>query len=296
MIPGLAHEHFTSFDGTSIAYQRRGPAGAPVVVFANGLGGTVEAFRHVYAALGDQVRTLCWDYRGLYRSARPRDLGTLAIPNHARDLEALLVHEDVHEAVLVGWSMGVQVNFEYFRAHRHRVRGLVAINGTYGSPFRTALASRLSRHVIPPLLSVMKNQARWVSRISHRAVAWDGLVPAIVRAGLASPRIDAQALADVAGDFKNLDFALYAEQLERLGEHDARDILPAVDVPTLIIAGDRDLMTPLFTAQKMNRAIAGSRLVVLPGGSHYTPLEFPDEIGRHVRGFVAGVYQLVEAA
>jgi pimeloyl-ACP methyl ester carboxylesterase len=298
MIPGLVHRSFASFDGTRIAYQVRGPEGAPVVVLANGLGGTFEAFRHIYRALGDRYRILCWDYRGLYRSARPRDLGTLTIPSHCRDLEALLAHEGVEHGVFIGWSMGVQVNFEYFREHRHRVRAIVAINGTYGTPFRTAMASRLTRYVIPPLLQLMRAQASLVSRVSHRAVAWDGLVPLIVRTGLASPNIDTDAMRDVAGDFKTLDFALYATQLERLGEHDARDVLPSIDVPTLIITGDKDLMTPLFTARKMNRLVAGSRLIVLEGGSHYTPIEFPHEIGGEVQRFVQTIpgYAVPEAA
>jgi pimeloyl-ACP methyl ester carboxylesterase len=289
MVPGLVHESFTSFDGTRIAYQARGPVGAPVVVLANGLGGTFEAFRHIYAALGDRYRILCWDYRGLYRSERPRDLATLAIPEHCRDLERLLDVERVDRAMFIGWSMGVQVNFEFFRHHRRRMRGIVVINGTYGTPFRTAMASRLARYVIPPALSAMKARAAMVSAITRRAVAWDGLVPTIVRLGLASQRIDADALRDVAGDFQGLDFALYADQLRRLGEHDARDLLPQIDVPVLIITGDNDLMTPVFTARRMNRKIAGSRLLVLRGGSHYTPIEFPDEIGREVDVFAASL-------
>ena len=78
MIPGLEHKRFRSFDGTEIAYQARGDG--PCVVLANGLGGTFEAFRHIFATLGTRYRVLCWDYRGMYRSARPRDFGTLAVP------------------------------------------------------------------------------------------------------------------------------------------------------------------------------------------------------------------------
>ena len=121
MVPGLVHKSFVSFDGTRIAYQLRGPVGAPTVVLANGLGGTFEAFRHVYGALGEHYRILCWDYRGLYRSERPRDLATLSIASHCRDLSALLDHEQIGEAVFLGWSMGVQVNFEFFRNHRRHV-------------------------------------------------------------------------------------------------------------------------------------------------------------------------------
>jgi pimeloyl-ACP methyl ester carboxylesterase len=169
------------------------------------------------------------------------------------------------------------------------VAGIVAINGTYGSPFRTALASRLARHIIPPWLTLMKSQAPLFSRVSRATVAWSGLVPAMARLGLVSTRIDEDAMREVAEGFKGMDFAIYSDTMRALGEHDARDILPHLAVPTLIIAGDRDLMTPTFTARKMNRWIRGSRLVVIPGGSHYTPLEFPEIIETEIRAFFGGI-------
>jgi len=289
MVPGLTHKSFLSFDGTRIAYQVRGPAGAPALVLANGLGGSYEAFRHIYAALGERYRIFCWDYRGLFRSERPQDLATLSIPSHCRDLAALLEHENVSEAIFIGWSMGVQVSFELFRHHRRHMRAIVAINGTYGTPFRSALASRLTRYVIPPVLGAMKARAKLVGRLTHRAVGWDGLVPLLVRAGLASEQVDHEAMRDIAEDFKTIDFALYSDQLRALGHHDARDVLAAIDIPVLIITGDQDVMTPVFTARKMNQKISGSRLIVLEGGSHYTPLEYPREIGDEVRLFVRAI-------
>jgi pimeloyl-ACP methyl ester carboxylesterase len=289
MVPGLTHKSFNSFDGTRIAYQTRGPADAPAVVLASGLGGTCEAFRHIYAALGESYQILSWDYRGLYRSERPRDLSTLSIPTHCLDLAALLEHEGVSEAVFVGWSMGVQVNFEFFRHHRKQMRALVAINGTYGTPFRSAMASRLARYLIPPLLTAMKARAKVVGRLTHRVVGWDGLVPLMIRAGLAGRDIDQQAMRDCAEDFKTLDFAVYSDLLRACGHHDARDVLPMIDIPVLIMTGDKDLMTPVFTARQMNRKIAGSRLIVLEGGSHYTPIEFAREIGDEVRVFVNAI-------
>jgi pimeloyl-ACP methyl ester carboxylesterase len=287
VIPGIEHKRFRSFDGTEIAYQVRGYG--PAVVLSNGLGGTYEAFRHVYAALGESYKILCWDYRGLYRSARPRDLATLAIPFHCQDAARLMDVEKVDRAVFVGWSMGVQVNFEFARVHRPRMLGIVAINGTYGSPFRTAMASRLARYLIPPALAVMKARAPLFTRVSHVAVAWAGLIPAMARLGLLSPDIDREAMVEVAAEFKTLDFAVYSDQLRFLGAHDARDVLPHLDLPVLIITGDRDLMTPTFTARKMNRMIPGSRLVVIPGGTHYTPLEYPQVVKEEVHRFVSAL-------
>jgi pimeloyl-ACP methyl ester carboxylesterase len=287
MIAGLQHRRFTSFDGTEIAYQARGEG--PCVVLANGLGGTFEAFRHIYADLADTHRVLCWDYRGMYRSGRPRDRQTLTVPHHARDLACLLDAEGIDRAVVLGWSMGVQVALEFFRSARARVAGLVAINGTYGSPFETVMGTRLSGKIIPLGLRLMKGQASLVSRVSGLAAAWSGLVPLLARLGFVSMRVDQHAMAAVARDWVTMDFALYADILHRLGEHDARDILPAIDVPTLIITGSKDVFTPMETARTMNREIVGSRLIVIPGATHYAPLEYPQRIGSELVRFLQGI-------
>lgn len=287
MVPGLDHRTFNSFDGTEIAYQVRGDG--PVVVLANGLGGTYEAFRHIYSALGERYRVLCWDYRGLYKSARPRNLDTLQITDQCRDLECLLDHEQVERALFVGWSMGVQVNFEFFRERAARMAGIVAINGTYGHPFNTAMSSRVVRYVIPMLLRAVRSQATLVGRATRTVVAWEGLAATMQRFGMVSKTLDIQAFRDVAEGFKDIDWTTYTTLLERLGEHSARDVLARIDIPTLIVTGDRDVMTPPFTAEKIHREIAGSRLVIIEGGTHYTPVEYPQVVQEELLEFLTRV-------
>lgn len=271
MIPGLEHRRLASFDGTQLAYQIRGEG--PAIVLANGLGGTYVAFKAIYDLLATRYRILCWDYRGLFRSGRPADLRTLAIPHHCRDLERLLAHEGIERAVFIGWSMGVQVNFEMWRSHRARIAGLMAINGTYGTPFRTALASRFTRYVIPTALATMKAQSRLIGAITRRATSWEGLLPLLRATGMISKGVDVDVIRAVMADFAGLDFETYSEQMRLLGEHDAKDVLTSIDVPTTIVTGDKDHLTPMFMSEKMHRRIAGSTLVVARGASHYAPVE-----------------------
>src|SRR5204862_7210092 len=104
--------------------------------------------------------------------------------------------------------------------------------------------------------------------------------------------IDLEIFRAVAADFVNVDWVIYSDLLTRLDEHDAEDVLASIDIPVTIVTGDRDLVTPPSTAEHIHRSIAGSRLVVIKGGTHYTPVEYPavitDELGRlldRVRGW-----------
>jgi pimeloyl-ACP methyl ester carboxylesterase len=254
MIPGLVQRTLVARDGTAIGYQvRAGRApDAPVVVLANGLGGTYVAFRHLYAGLPDH-RVLCWDYRGLYTSAPAVDATANTVRHQVDDLLEILTAEGVAQAVVVGWSMGVQVAFELWRAAPERVAGLFAINGTSGRPFRTVLSSSFVEKAIPVLLRLMKAQATRVGQAAGLLAGSDALVTAMKRFGMVSERLDLETFRAVAGGFRAIDYRIYSELLHRLGEHDASEVLPTISVPTSIVTGARDVLTPPATAEQLHR-------------------------------------------
>lgn len=281
MIEGLGQRHIVAADGTRIGYQVRGQG--PCVVLANGLGGTYLAFRYLYDALGD-YKTICWDYRGLYTSSAPADPRANTIAHQVDDLMAILAAEQVDDFVIAGWSMGVQVALETVRRQRSRVRGILAINGTYGRAFHTVLGSRIVGQTIPMLLRLVRAQASLVGRATKRVAGSDALIGAMKRVGLVSETVDLEIFRAVAAGFQTVDWVVYSDLLARLDEHDAADVLPTIDVPLTVVTGDRDLMTPPSTAEHIHRAVPRSRLVVIRGGTHYTPVEYPavivDELGR----------------
>jgi pimeloyl-ACP methyl ester carboxylesterase len=281
MIDGLAQRHVIAADGTRIGYQVRGSG--PCVVLANGLGGTYLAFRYLYDALGD-YRTICWDYRGLYTSSPPADPRANTMAHHIDDLMTILAAEEVGDFVVAGWSMGVQVALEMVRRHRDRVKGIFAINGTYGRAFHTVMGSRLVGQIIPMLLRLVRAQAALVGRATRRVAGSDALIGAMRRVGLVSETVDPELFRAVAAGFQQIDWVVYSDLLARLDEHDAEEILATIDVPLTVVTGDRDLMTPPSTAEHIHRLVPHSRLVVIRGGTHYTPVEYPgvlvDELGR----------------
>jgi pimeloyl-ACP methyl ester carboxylesterase len=280
---GIKQRHVVARDGTRIGYQVCGPEDAPCVVLANGLGGTYIAFRYLYEALGE-YRTICWDYRGLYSSSVASDPLANTVRHQVDDLIDICAAEKVGDFVLAGWSMGVQVGFETLRHYPDRVKGMLAINGTYGHAFRTVMGSRLVGRTIPMLLRLVKAQAALAGIATKRLAGSDALISAMKRVGLVSQTIDIEIFRAVAAGFQTIDWAIYSDLLTRLDEHDAEEVLQKIQVPVTIVTGDRDLMTPPSTAEHMHRLIKGSRVVVIEGGTHYTPVEYPDviveELGR----------------
>jgi pimeloyl-ACP methyl ester carboxylesterase len=70
---------------------------------------------------------------------------------------------------------------------------------------------------------------------------------------------------------------------------DSAATLPTITVPTLVVVGDEDALTPVAEARAMHAAIPGSRLAVIPGAGHVSNVERPAEFNRILRDFLAAV-------
>lgn len=284
MRPLRVEEHrVQSFDGTELAYHTFGTG--PTILLCNGLGGSWKAWSHQIGYLSDRYRFVSWDYRGLYKSGRPPDPEAIHVGHHARDALAILDAVGAERSAFFGWSMGVQVALEVFRTAPDRVATLVLLNGVAGRPWNTVLNFRPAGKIVPVALRAARSVPSLLNSATRRIVKWPETVVWAKRLGLAAGTLDESLWADLAESFANLDMELYVHTLEELGHHDATDVLEDVDVPTLVIAGDRDLFTPRRAAERMVRRIPGAELMVVPGGTHYVAVEYPELVNLRIEKF-----------
>ncbi|MDO8519791.1 MAG: alpha/beta hydrolase [Deltaproteobacteria bacterium] len=291
----LKHKKVKSFDGTSIGYQTYG-RGKKTIVLCNGLGGSVVAWKPLYQALGDRYRFISWDYRGLFKSKLPKNPEAMTIQDQARDLEAILKKEKVTKALIAGWSMGVQVALEFYRLAPEKFSALFLLNGTYGNPFHTALNSPLSRYILPQINELAHRlapalQPRLVL-VASRLIDWKGFVDIIARLGLVHKNLDRAIFKEVAREMISTDLQVYHVLMRYLSRHSAAGVLKKIRVPTLIITGDEDIMTPKKVAEKMAHEIPKAELFIVAQGTHYCLLEFPDTILLRFKKFLGEHYSI----
>jgi pimeloyl-ACP methyl ester carboxylesterase len=274
--------------GIELAYHligKRPEEGALPIVLANGLGGSWKAWGHQLRQFKDRCRFVSWDYRGLYASPRPPTLERLDPRAQAQDALAILDAERIENAVVFGWSMGVQVALEIVRLGGRRVRGLVLINGVAGRPWDTLGGSATLGKLAPHALGAAKAIPGLLHAGTMKAVAWPQTPRWIQRLGLAGTTIDLELFHTLAGSFGDLDMEVYVETLRQLGEHDAHDVLDSVEVPTLLVAGGKDLMTPRSSFERFARQVPQSELLVVPGGTHYVAIEYPEVVNLRLERF-----------
>jgi 3-oxoadipate enol-lactonase len=254
-------------NGVTLAVEVRGDG--PAVLFVHGYPFDRSIWSHQVAAL-DGYRRIAPDLRGMGASDAP-DLG-YSMEIYAADLAALLDVLAVEEVVLCGLSMGGYIAFECLRRWRQRVRGLVLMDTraeadtAEGRKARDAAAAlardggadAVTESLLPQVLGRSTRTGASITVERVRGMMSSTPVPGLVGA-LAAMRDrpdSSPLLAELAG------------------------------VPTLVMVGEEDALTPPDVARAMADRIPGARLVTIPGSGHLPPVERPVETTRALLEFL----------
>lgn len=261
-------------------------ANRPTLVLCDGLCCDGFIYKYLWDDLAPLGSVAHFHYRGHGRSELPQDPARIDVPALAQDLLTVIDHLETDQVVLFGHSLGTQVALEAYRQRPEVVRALVLMCGSFGRVTHTFKGSNLLATVLPDLIE-------WVTRHPKFARALWARVPVNVAlrvAGLLGDiNIRAVRVEDVAPYFQHVihvDFEMFLRMLKCAGEHSAEDLLPRVDVPTLVIAGARDTITPADLSKAMCDAIPNAKLCVLNEGTHVAPLEERQTVSSTIQAFL----------
>jgi len=243
-------------------------------------------WKYLWDDLAQIVSLTHWHYRGHGRSGAPHDPDRIDIADHADDLMAVRRKVGDPPAVLIGHSMGCQVALEGYRRHPKGVRGLVLICGTFGKVTSTFKGLPLLDMVLPKLLDLALKRPEVVRAF------WSRIPPELAfnvaaRIGeIDLTQVQREDIMPYLQHIPHVDFPMFLRMLRSAGEHTAGDFLGQIDVPTLIITGERDTFTPPFLAESMAKSIAGAELMVVKNGTHVAALEQHEMVDEKIRDFV----------
>ncbi len=258
-------------DGATLYVEVAGPEDAQAVLLAHDGGMDSRMWDRQFDALAGRYRTIRYDLRGFGRSDRPT-----APYSEAEDLVAVLRASGVERAALVGLSMGGRIAVEAALAHPEAVLALVLT------------APGLHRHFD---FEDAELDARWevVSAIVKKAVAAGDLHRAVDAeldfwAPVPTSPEGELTLRRIAHD--NAHEQLLDDSLRRDIDPPVLGRLGEVDVPTLVMVGDRDISLMLALARHVADGIRGARLELLPGADHMANLRDPERFNRSLLAFL----------
>jgi pimeloyl-ACP methyl ester carboxylesterase len=225
------------------------------------------------------TQQLAAEYRVIAPDLRAHGLsgvgkGPATMAKHAADLLRLINAEQVPRAVFVGLSIGGYILFEFWRQSRDRVAALVFADTRAEPDTEQGRAKRLKS----------------IEDAHHPGTApfIDAQLDHLIGASTRRNRPDLVARA--RGMMQNLSADKLAALQEGMAARpDSVPTLPTIDVPTLVIAGEEDTLTPVSDAQFMQSKIRNARLAVIPRVGHYSALENSEEFGRVLRHFLDGL-------
>lgn len=274
-------------DGQQLYFRALGE-GQPIVC-CNGVGVSTFFFKYVAEHYRQNYQVVLWDYRGHGRSSIPKDIdhADLSIERNARDLQCVLDALGATEPpVLMGHSMGCQVIFEYAHQHPDHVRALVPMFGTFARPLDTFMDMPYSKQ----LFKVIKRLAALGGKSGTRMLLPLYANPLAYAVGGITGMVDRHYAEKTDIDkymehLIHMDQRVFLRMVDLMAEHDLTDFLPKLTAPTLVIAGENDLFTPLHRSELMAELIPKAELFVLAQASHAAIVEHPDTINRRIDRF-----------
>jgi pimeloyl-ACP methyl ester carboxylesterase len=255
-------------NGIDINYRLEGE-GDETIVLVNGLADDLETWAfQMDALLGAGYRVLRFDNRGVGQSSAPEGPYTTAL--FAQDAKALVDELGLRDFHLVGVSMGGMIAQEYAIAHGGDLRSLT-LACTYAAPgpfcsrmfsFWAELAPQLG---VP---FVMRDVTLWAFTVPFFEEREDELKE--FEAGMAElpQALDA-----------------YLAQLSSIRTHDTTDRLDRIGIPTLVLAGEEDILIPVRLSQRLHAGIANAQWATTAGG-HACLWEHPDAFNQALLSFV----------
>ncbi|HLV20866.1 MAG TPA: alpha/beta hydrolase [Polyangiaceae bacterium] len=273
-------------DGTRLYVRRRSGPSEVTAVLCDGLVCDGFIYKYLWEDLRERVSVAHWHYRGHGRSARPVDPALVSVEAHAADLNAVRAHIGDPSVVLVGHSFGTQVLLEAYRARPEKIKAMVFLCGSFGRVTQTFHNTNLLATVLPSLIDLAEKRPRLAQALWSRVPA-----RAALRIALLTGEVDPKSVeeADMEPYFRHVvhvDFRMFLRMLSHAGEHTAEDLLPHVDVPVLVVAGDRDTFTPADISCTMAERIPGAELLLIPGATHVAPLEKKDLVAAKIAEFL----------
>jgi 3-oxoadipate enol-lactonase len=256
-------------NGIQLSYDDAG-SGLPVV-FLHGFPLDRSMWAPQVGALVGQARCITPDMRGLGASS---GAAPYSMDQYADDVAALMDTLALDDAVLVGLSMGGYIAFAFWRRHRARVRALVLADTRAGADSEEGREKR--RRLIEVARargSATVAEMQLASMVGTTTRERRPTVADTVRAMMAAAPVDG-----IVGALEAM-----------MARPDSTPTLATIEVPTLIVVGDEDGLTPPSEAHSMHEQIRGSRLEVLPRTGHVSNLEQPSAFNHVVSEFVEGV-------
>lgn len=268
------HRQYLHVGNRTIAYfdSAPGDAEAPAVVLIHAFPLSASMWEAQFKSVAPGWRVIAPDLRGFGGSTIEQESDAPSIDDYAVDVIDVLKELNIASAVIGGCSMGGYTTFAVLRKAPKLARALLLVDTRASADTSEGRANRRA------MLALLDREGA------------SGIAREMTPKLLGKTTIDERS--DVESNIRRLIKqqsapAIRGALLRMMDRPDSLTTLHAVSVPTLIVVGEEDTLTPPADSQKMADAVAGSQLVALPRCGHLANLERPDAFNASVNDFLS---------
>lgn len=256
----------------NIYYVDMGQHSGMPVVFLHGFPFNHTMWEPQLGVVGKLYRAVAYDIRG-HGDSSVGD-GQYSIEGHVDDLESLLDHLNIGKCVIVGLSMGGYITLRALERNPERFIAAVLCDTRSEADSNEAKLKRFAG---------MKG----VKKDGSAAFA-EGFVKAVFAPeSMTSRHVAVSAIRNIITRTPTLSIA--GTLLALAARTDTTASLANIKVPTMILVGEHDVVTPPAAAQALHERIAGSELYIIPQAAHMSNMENPDTFNEHLLIFLKRV-------
>jgi pimeloyl-ACP methyl ester carboxylesterase len=294
--PDKAPRHFKRAEGRTIQtsegplyIEERGQPNAPAIVLTHGQGLDSTLWTELATELAKRFRVITWDLPGLGKSKGARRFDPASA---AQALAAIVRETKAEKAILIGHSFGGMAIQELAKSKaefmRSAVAGIALVNTTYTNPVRTTIFSTFFAAIQKPILepgshlTALLQPLAWLNFWQSYLSGWAHLANRIqfskdvTRSLLEHTTLVATRNPPASIERRNLGM-FHWDGLKQL----------SLEIPTLIIAGGRDIVTKREAGEEIARRIPGARLQIIERANHMGPFEQGEAYGAALAAFAA---------
>ena len=274
---------FESFDGTKIFYEVTG-SGKPLL-FTHGWMEHHEFFIHQKEAFQNEYQIITHDTRGHGQSEYNDKNYTLE--TIARDVNGILEELNISKTVLFGHSMGGMVSQILYTLYPEKVKALVLIDTVFKNPVESYIPRG---NILNPIFKLGLRGSRLLSqlinptkKLARNNPLYNTIIKYLIHSGNKSKSGDIKLIKDSLLDTPHEVMSL---AVEAMLEFNMEEILPKIEVPTLIIVGNIDWLSPSYVHKIMASKIKHSELFILENIGHMSFLDNSEAVNKKISEFL----------
>lgn len=284
-------------EGHKLFIEFYGPKDAQPLILIHGWSSNSTQWYYPKKRLSASYRLILMDLPGLGKSEKPKN-HDYSLNKFARDLDAVIDLAGPRKPIVLGHSIGGMTILTYCKlftaALQSRVAGLTLVQTTYTNPVKTAILSGLLTALEKPVLRPLSHLLIWIA-------------PVVQVSNYMNYLNGTQHLTNHLTGFAGTETRGHLDLVSRLSafspvgviargmlamfDYDATAVLPAINVPVLIVAGAEDILTKPEASHYMQKQIPNAQLVTLQPSGHMGALERGSELAEAVDGFAKRITQ-----